>query len=924
MAIEIEVEGKSIIELRNQLKGLKNDLVNATDPTEMARLAESAGKVRDRMNDINEQVAIFSAGSKFEQAGIALGQLRTDLFNLDFEGAAEKGQKLTALVKSITFTEATKGLKDLGSTFLSLGKALLTNPLFLIPAAITAILGALGLLGPIIDGVMKFFKMLGDSVNEFLVSLGLVSPKIEEVSEAEKKAAEAADKHAESIANEVTGFKLLVAQLKNTNAGSKERTTIIKQINEQYGTTLKNIKDEKKFQEQLNGEVERYLKYMDAKLVKEAAYDLSKKNIKDRIRLEGEIADIKAKQAKADKQTIADENKLNNLRIKEANLRESIDDASDRYDIKTAQRLEAERNAVNRQIAQLEADLRKSPLSIVDTFALKEAEENLKLNKEEADRLEKSYLNATKQVDSFNISIEKTTTSTKSTTNATKELNTLLKEADQSEEDLSRKRAERTLTRIERLEFEKDVIMSNIKKEYEAQKKSIEDTVMDAAKKTAALEALDKNYNRWLIASTTQTQEEIDSIRTESIQKQKKYYEELLLAEQILNEEITFGNNNTSDSLEALRLRKLGIQIEVLDAELSSNKLSVDDYRIKQEEKLILQQQYNDKQRAIDIKQTETEMNFQMGEIQKYYDNMGKYIITKDEETGKYRVDLNDKYLNEVGQNGKKAQDDALLEANSVQNILNKSSENLTEESNVKKEEIEKRFQLRKKKIADDTVDSISEYEKSVNAKTVADRMATFQSIEKIATDLTGMFVSLRQTSIDKERAELDEKHAAELAGLEQGSAAYTAAKERQAKEDDMVARKAFEANKNSQLGAAIMNAALGITSIIAQYPKFDGGIAMAAALISTAAINTAAIAKIASTQYKSSSTGGSSPSGNINGATPQVNLFGNNNNQNTVNATTNQPMMNQNQITVKAVVSETDITDTQKRIAKYRDSAEL
>lgn len=416
MAIEIDIDGKSIIELRNQLKGLKNDLSAATDPAEMARLAEAAGKVKDKMTDINEQVAVFSAGSKFEQAGIALGQIGTDLGNLDFEGAAEKAQKLTQIVKGISFAEATKGLSQLGTTFLNLGKALLTNPLFLIPAAITAILGALGLLGPIIDGVMNAFKFLSDSVNEFLVSLGLVEPAIKEVSESEKAAAEAADKHAESIADEVTGFKLLVAQLKTTNAGSKERTTLIKQINEQYGTTLQNIKDEKKFQEQLNGQVEMYLKYMDAKLVKEAAYDLNKKNIKDRIRLEGELADIRNQQAKADKQTIADENKLNNLRIKEANLRKSIDEASDRYDNKTAQRLEKERNAINRQIAQLEADLRKSPLSVVDALALDQAEENLRLNKEETKRLEKAYLDATKQVDSFNIVIDKSGTKTKTTT----------------------------------------------------------------------------------------------------------------------------------------------------------------------------------------------------------------------------------------------------------------------------------------------------------------------------------------------------------------------------------------------------------------------------------------------------------------------------------------------------------------------------
>ena len=56
--------------------------------------------------------------------------------------------------------------------------------------------------------------------------------------------------------------------------------------------------------------------------------------------------------------------------------------------------------------------------------------------------------------------------------------------------------------------------------------------------------------------------------------------------------------------------------------------------------------------------------------------------------------------------------------------------------------------------------------------------------------------------------------------------------------------------NKSLALSQAIVNAALSITSILAQYPKFDGGFAMAAALIASGVANAAAIAKIATTKY--------------------------------------------------------------------------
>jgi hypothetical protein len=49
--------------------------------------------------------------------------------------------------------------------------------------------------------------------------------------------------------------------LKNTNAGSKERLSLMNKINEQYGTTLQNLSNEKLFQDQLNNSINRYISY---------------------------------------------------------------------------------------------------------------------------------------------------------------------------------------------------------------------------------------------------------------------------------------------------------------------------------------------------------------------------------------------------------------------------------------------------------------------------------------------------------------------------------------------------------------------------------------------------------------------------------------------------------------------------------------
>jgi hypothetical protein len=272
--IDIFADSSSIKELKQQLLETRNQLSGMDASSEdFAKVAQRAGEIKDQMKDINEQVAIFAGGSKFEQAGTALGQVKDALFSLDFKGAAEKASSLNTIIKGISFKEATAGLGDLGKTFLSLGKTLLTNPLFLIPAAIIGIISALGLLGPIIDTIKALFQGLSEAASDFLDYIGLSNKKFDELkkkreeqAEATKKQAEATKKekeelraNARQIAESQVAYVSLIDALSKTNKNSKERSDLIKTINSQYGTTLTNINDEKKFQDQLNTSLNNYL-----------------------------------------------------------------------------------------------------------------------------------------------------------------------------------------------------------------------------------------------------------------------------------------------------------------------------------------------------------------------------------------------------------------------------------------------------------------------------------------------------------------------------------------------------------------------------------------------------------------------------------------------------------------------------------------
>jgi hypothetical protein len=188
-------------ELKAELKAVRDELLGATDPERMKELAEAAGELKDRINDANEQINVFATGSKFEAVSNSFNALKGDLMNLDFEGAAEKAQTFQKTVTSISPETISKGIQGLtstvstlGKTFIQFGIMLLTNPIFLLVAAITAIvvgigalMNALGILQPIIDAVGAMFGFLGDVINtvinaikEFLSWFGLSEGAAEE------------------------------------------------------------------------------------------------------------------------------------------------------------------------------------------------------------------------------------------------------------------------------------------------------------------------------------------------------------------------------------------------------------------------------------------------------------------------------------------------------------------------------------------------------------------------------------------------------------------------------------------------------------------------------------------------------------------------------------------------------------------------
>jgi hypothetical protein len=216
--------------------------------------------------------------------------------------------------------------------------------------------------------------------------------------------------------------------------------------------------------------------------------------------------------------------------------------------------------------------------------------------------------------------------------------------------------------------------------------------------------------------------------------------------------------------------------------------------------------------------------------------------------------------------------------------------------------------------------------------------LALFNLKKKYEEDTT----ALKKTEADKQKVIDDAAHAEKMKNIEAGFKLTQSVGEaiafmadtnitaqlkkvkKGSKEEEKLLKKQFEQNKKAQMAAAIINAAQAQVSILAQYPKFDGGFAMVAAMAGAAITSAMAIGKISSTSFSGGGSSTDSPDSSLTSTTavapaagPQ--LFGQANTGSQVNAGGGS-----NNITVTAIVSETEITSSQNHINNIQNNSVL
>ena len=221
VTIPINVTGLGAI--KAELKALKGEIANATDPADILRLSQAAGVLKDQIQDANEAVNVFASGSKFQQASMGFAGIGDSIRSMDFEEAAQKAQVFATSIANIKPDDIQKAMSGListigsvGKAFVSLGQTLLANPIYLIAAVIAAVIAIvvilmdkLGYLDIIMGAVGTAFDGVLEAMNAFIDSMGLGVTKseqflaVQEATTEAVKAYETAGAGAIQVTNEV-------------------------------------------------------------------------------------------------------------------------------------------------------------------------------------------------------------------------------------------------------------------------------------------------------------------------------------------------------------------------------------------------------------------------------------------------------------------------------------------------------------------------------------------------------------------------------------------------------------------------------------------------------------------------------------------------------------------------------------------------
>jgi hypothetical protein len=247
IVLEFELQGNApekTQSLRAQMRQLREELAKLPEGTaEYNKVQRQLGELTDKVGDLSRSVNTL-AGDPLERLNNSFGMIGSSILSLDF-GAAQTGlQGVTSAIKDFKFGDLSKAAKGFGSTMMDLGKALLTNPIFLIGGIIAAVVmnfdklvEAGGFVGEMFGFIKKTIDGVWNSMVKFLDSLGIIDSKAAEREENQKKLDEEAQKRRKKQEEQA---------LKDAEHLHKEKERLAKEAADKEAARIQKIKDEQK------------------------------------------------------------------------------------------------------------------------------------------------------------------------------------------------------------------------------------------------------------------------------------------------------------------------------------------------------------------------------------------------------------------------------------------------------------------------------------------------------------------------------------------------------------------------------------------------------------------------------------------------------------------------------------------------------
>ena len=230
VVLEFEIKGngeEKTQSLRAQMKQLRDELGRLPEGTaEFDKVQKQLGELTDKVGDLNKSVNTL-AGDPLERLNNSFGMIGSSIMSLDFGAAVTGLNGVSSAVGDLKAKDIGKIFKDVGGALANLGKALLTNPIFLVAGAIALI-------------VMNFDKLLKimPSVEKGLTGISETEREIARAAEARAEASKRTYENIDKQSNILklqgkTEKEILQYKLKALETAIADRKTQIKTQQEQ-------------------------------------------------------------------------------------------------------------------------------------------------------------------------------------------------------------------------------------------------------------------------------------------------------------------------------------------------------------------------------------------------------------------------------------------------------------------------------------------------------------------------------------------------------------------------------------------------------------------------------------------------------------------------------------------------------------------